>query len=144
VIPNTATDLPQSPNDAATRLLGQLRDINAANALIAANAMTPIVERLAIEGASTPDVDLARKTLESLQKVAVHPEKQESAKATAGAATAFFNIILDRSVKQVPPPADPDRPRRAVPSSVEDAVLVRATATHALESDAPWGESLDD
>jgi hypothetical protein len=137
VIPNTATDLPQSPNDAATRLLGQLRDINAANALIAANAMTPIVERLAIEGASTPDVDLARKTLESLQKVAVHPEKQESAKATAGAAMAFLQIILDDAVPQVAPPK-----RAKALQDVQDAIEIQAHRPAAESSEdmaLSWG-----
>lgn len=115
----TAVTPTSSPTDAAASLLAQLRDVNAANALIAANAMTPIVERLAIEGAATPDLELARKMLESLQKVAVHPEKQESAKATATAAAAILQIVLDDNIPQVAPPK-----RKRITQDVEDAIEV--------------------
>lgn len=115
----TAVTPTSSPTDAAASLLAKLRDVNAANALIAANAMTPIVERLAIEGAATPDLELARKMLESLQKVAVHPEKQESAKATATAAAAILQIVLDDNIPQVAPPK-----RKRIAQDVEDAIEV--------------------
>lgn len=143
----TAVSTSPTPTDAAASLLTQLRDVNAANALIAANAMTPIVERLAIEGAATPDLELARKMLESLQKVAVHPEKQESAKATATAAAAILQIVLDDNIPQVAPAK-----RKRVTQNVEDAIEVPiqpATPTAeppphadpALE-DLTWGTDL--
>ena len=136
-----------TPVDSATSLLAQLRDINAANALIAANAMTPIVERLAIEGAVTPDLDLARKMLESLQKVAVHPEKQDAAKATASAAAAILQIILDDDVPQVAPPKRASRQLQNVEDAIEVPIgsvpdsAAPAYADPALE-ELTWGTDL--
>jgi hypothetical protein len=122
----TAKDVPAE----AEKMLAKLRELNAANAYIAAVAMTNIVERLAIEGNSTADVELARKILESLQKVAVHPEKQEAGKVASAVATAFLEIVTDRSVKQVPPPKKPAL------VDVSDAVMVVPVATPAEEA---WG-----
>jgi len=128
------------PADAAAKLLTDLRDTNAANALIAARAMTPIVERLAIEGQLTPDLDLARKTLESLQKVAVHPERQDAANKTAAAAQAILTIVLD----DTPQVAPPKRARRV--QDVEDAVevvpLALAPASPPQDAELTWGQEL--
>lgn len=129
-----------TPADTAAKLLTELRDTNAANALIAARAMTPIVERLAIEGQLTPDLDLARKTLESLQKVAVHPERQDAANKTAAVAQAILTIVLD----DTPQVAPPKRARRV--QDVEDAVevvpLALAPASPPQDAEPTWGESL--
>lgn len=130
-----------NPVDAASRLLTELRDLNAANALIAAKAMTPIVERLAIEGHLTQDLDLSRKVLESLQKVAVHPEKQDSANKTAAAAQAILTIVLD----DTPQAAPPKRARR-LPVEVVDAVEIKAQPSSpepvpATSEDVPWGDA---
>lgn len=128
------------PADAAAKLLTDLRDTNAANALIAARAMTPIVERLAIEGQLTPDLDLARKTLESLQKVAVHPERQDAANKTAAVAQAILTIVLD----DTPQVAPPKRARRV--QEVEDAVevvpLALAPASPPQDAELTWGQEL--
>lgn len=129
-----------TPADTAAKLLTELRDTNAANALIAARAMTPIVERLAIEGQLTPDLDLARKTLESLQKVAVHPERQDAANKTAAVAQAILTIVLD----DTPQVAPPKRARRV--QDVEDAVevvpLALAPASPSQDAELTWGEEL--
>lgn len=129
-----------TPADTAAKLLTELRDTNAANALIAARAMTPIVERLAIEGQRTPDLDLARKTLESLQKVAAHPERQDAANKTAAVAQAILTIVLD----DTPQVAPPKRARRV--QDVEDAVevvpLALAPASPSQDAELTWGEEL--
>lgn len=129
-----------TPADTAAKLLTELRDTNAANALIAARAMTPIVERLAIEGQLTPDLDLARKTLESLQKVAAHPERQDAANKTAAVAQAILTIVLD----DTPQVAPPKRARRV--QDVEDAVevvpLALAPASPPRDAELTWGQEL--
>lgn len=125
-----------TPAESAQKLLTELRDTNAANALIAARAMTPIVERLAIEGQQTPDLDLARKMLESLQKVAVHPERQDAANKQAAAAQAILTIVLDDT-----PQASPKKRPRST-GLVEDAVEIVAMAG-ALPAADPVPELID-
>lgn len=122
-------------SDAATKLLDKLQDLNAANAYIAAEAMTPIIERLAIEGHTTPDLDLARKNLETLHKVAVHPEKQRAADKTAAAAAAILTIVLDDTPQVAPP-----KRKRAL-TNVSDAIEIEAVPPPAEPAQAEsWAD----
>lgn len=134
-----------TPAESAQRLLTELRDTNAANALIAARAMTPIVERLAIAGQQTADLDLARKMLESLQKVAVHPERQDAANKQAAAAQAILTIVLDDTPQTSP------KKRAKSTTLVEDAVEIVAMAgelpapalvPESVEAEPAWGLDL--
>lgn len=119
--------------------MAKLKDINLDLALQAGHAAFCLGEQLAVEALQSTSLDDKRKAYDSFTRKAEVPEKVEAQKATAEATSAFFNIILDRSAKQVPPPVDPDRIKRVTPTGpVEDAVLVPSDAT---TTDA-WGEDL--
>lgn len=135
--PPMNTLAPTKPSAAAEleARLEALQTRNLGNAQIAAGAITMLVERLGSEALASADLELARKTVDTLLKVAVHPEKQAAADKTAAAASAILQIVLD-DTPQVPPP----KKKRAL-TNVEDAVEVvpLVAAAHA-PSDAPWGD----
>lgn len=112
----TPADLP----DQLEQKLTLLRDTNIKNAQLAAGVVTLLVERLGTEAVTSPDVELARKTVDTLLKVAVHPEKQEAANKTASAAAAILTIVLDDTPQVAPP-----RKKRAL-ANVSDAIEIQA------------------
>lgn len=102
-----------SAADAYKTAIAQIRDANVAVAQQAVGAALILGERLAIMAQETEDPDVVRKAYDSFTRKAEVPEKIAQAQATQAMATAVFNIILDRSVKQVAPP-------RARPTLVEE------------------------
>jgi hypothetical protein len=127
---DTVPAAPQVPDQ-----LADLRRLTTDAARLMAESNLLLIERLATEAITSPDLEFVRKVSSDFTNGSVGPEKREATKATAGAVRAFLQIILDPSVPQEPPPK---RAARAL-QDVEDAVLVEATPT---AEDMGWSEAL--
>ena len=114
-----------APSDIArlppSEALEKVRDLNRGASLLAAYGLLHGVEGL-IRMLDDDDVDTdeRRKIVALLHDVATGAERSEERRATASAATAFFNVIMDINAKQAAPPRDPERVLRV--ADVEDAV----------------------
>jgi redox-regulated HSP33 family molecular chaperone len=123
-----------------TAQLAQIKSLNLAIALQASHGAFALGEQIAVMALQSPVLDDKRKAYDSLTRKAEVPEKLESAKATASAAAAILQIILDDSVPQVAPPK-----RKRATQDLEDAVevsiaLPRSAAPALDETDElAWG-----
>ena len=134
-MPALTTQTPDSV-DLLDQQMTQLREINIKNAKLAAGVVTMLVERVGAEAVVRPDIELARKAVDTLLKVAIHPEKQAAADKPASAAAAILTIVLDDNVPQVPPPK-----KKRVVTDVSDAVEIQATAVPPQQTadELSWG-----
>jgi hypothetical protein len=111
------TELAQTA-DAYAAALAKVRTANMQLTEFSVGAALILGEKLAMMAQTSDEIDDVRKAFDSFTRKAEVPEKQEAAKATATAAAAILQIILD-DTPQVAPPK-----RQRAPQTIEDAVVV--------------------
>jgi hypothetical protein len=111
------TELAQTA-DAYAAALAKVRTANMQLTRFSVGAALILGEKLAMMAQSSDEIDDVRKAFDSFTRKAEVPEKQEAAKATATAAAAILQIILD----DTPQVAPTKRARAAI--DVEDAIEV--------------------
>ena len=131
-----STDL--APIDQLKAAQQQLAEANLRNARLASETISLLIEEAAQEALLSKDPAEMAKVLNALQPIATHPEKQAAAKATAAAAGALLQIILDDNVPQVAPPKKPKPAVLDVEDAVEVAPAPRAAVPAEIQQDDNW------